>query len=72
MTNGVSRVESAKTADGRVRALIQPGSTPKPEAHAAPPKPDTQTKTGAIKQEAQAKPDTAREPRRPNASRPLN
>src|SRR5215203_2688572 len=34
MTNGVSRVESSKTADGRVRALIQPGSTPKPEAQA--------------------------------------
>ncbi len=71
MTNGVSRVESGKSADGRVRALIQPGSTPKPEAQAAP-KPDTQAKTGTIKQEAQAKPDAARDPRKPNAPRPLN
>jgi lipopolysaccharide export system protein LptA len=70
MTNGVSRVESAKSADGRVRALILPGSTPKPEAQAAA-KPDP-LKTGAIKQEAQAKPEAARESRRPGAARPLN
>ena len=75
MTNGVSRVESSKTADGRVRALIQPGSTPKPEAQAKPDaaKPDAakaeaQARTGSIKQEAQAKPDT----RKPVPARPLN
>ena len=72
MTNGVSRVESGKSADGRVRALIQPSSTPKPEAQAAAPKADTQAKTGTIKQEAQAKPDAARDPRKPNAPRPMN
>ena len=76
MTNGVSRVESAKSADGRVRALIQPGSTPKPEAQAKPDaqaksdpaksdpakadatKADVQNRTGSVKQEAQAKPDS--------------
>jgi lipopolysaccharide export system protein LptA len=75
MTNGVSRVESAKTADGRVRALIQPGSTPKLEAQAKPDaakpdatKPDGSARTGSIKQEAQAKPDS----RKPVPPRPLN
>jgi lipopolysaccharide export system protein LptA len=75
MTNGVSRVESSKTADGRVRALIQPGSTPKPEAQAKPDaakpdaaKADAQARTGSIKQEAQAKPDT----HKPVAPRPFN
>lgn len=74
MTNGVSRVESGKTADGRVRALIQPGSTSKPEAQAKAepgkpdPKADAQARTGSIKHEAQAKPDT----RKPLPARPLN
>src|SRR3712207_7826013 len=34
MTSGVSRVESGNAGDGRVRALIQPGSVPKPDAQA--------------------------------------
>jgi lipopolysaccharide export system protein LptA len=69
MTNGVSRVESSKTADGRVRALIQPGSTPKPEAQAKPDAAKAEAaRAGSIKQEAQAKPDT----RKPAPSRPLN
>lgn len=70
MTNGVSRVESAKSADGRVRALIQPGSTPKIEAQAKPDaaKSEGQSRPGSIKQEAQAKPDT----RKPLPPRPLN
>jgi lipopolysaccharide export system protein LptA len=69
MTSGVSRVESGNAGDGRVRALIQPGSVPKPDAQAkSEAKPDGQTRTGAIRHEAEAKPDT----RKPVPPRPAN
>jgi lipopolysaccharide export system protein LptA len=69
MTSGVSRVESASAGDGRVRALIQPGSVPKPDAQAkSEAKPDSQTRTGSIRHEAEAKPDT----RKPVPPRPAN